>query len=179
MDGSILLWIQEHIRNPYLDEIVIFITHLGDAGWFWIALTFIMLLFGKTRRAGIVSALALFCSLVVNNGILKNVVARIRPYEQIDSLVLMIEKQVDFSFPSGHSAASFAAATAICLNLPKRFGIPALILAALIALSRLYVGVHYPTDVLSGAVSGIACAWLAQLIFGTVRRKRQEKILDT
>lgn len=179
MDETILLWIQEHIRNPYLDQAVIFITHLGDAGWFWIVLAFILLLFVKTRRAGAVSAIALLCSLIINNGILKNAVARVRPYEQIEELALMIEKQVDFSFPSGHSAASFAAATAIYLNLPKRYGIPALLLAALIALSRLYVGVHYPTDVLFGVISGIGCALLAQLIYKFIHGKCQEKTLDT
>lgn len=164
MEETILLWIQEHLRNPYLDPVVIFITHLGDSGWFWVVLTGIFLIFSKTRKTGIVSGLALLFSLLVNNVCLKNLVARTRPYDQIRELTRLVGEQVDFSFPSGHSAASFAAAFAIYLNLPKRYGVPALVLAGLIALSRLYVGVHYPTDVLFGSVSGICCALLAQLV---------------
>lgn len=164
MEETILLWIQEHLRNPYLDPVVVFITHLGDSGWFWVVLTVILLIFQKTRKAGISSALALVFSLLINNVCLKKLVGRIRPYDQIESLTRLVEEQVDFSFPSGHSAASFAAAFAIYLNLPKRYGLPALALAGLIALSRLYVGVHYPTDVLFGAISGILCGLLAQFV---------------
>lgn len=164
MEETILLWIQEHLRNPYLDPVVIFITHLGDSGWFWVVLTGVFLIFKKTRKTGLSSGLALLFSLLINNVCLKNLVARIRPYDQIEGLTRLVGEQVDFSFPSGHSAASFAAAFAIYLNLPKQYGIPALVLAGLIALSRLYVGVHYPTDVLFGTISGILCALLAQLV---------------
>lgn len=166
MEESILLGIQEHLRSPYLDPVMIFITHLGDSGWFWVVLTGIFLVFLGTRKMGATSALALVLSLLINNICLKNLVARIRPYDRIEGLVRLVGEQVDFSFPSGHSATSFAAAFVIFLNLPKRYGIPALVLAGLIAFSRLYVGVHYPTDVLSGMLSGIFCAVLAQFLVG-------------
>ncbi len=164
MEETILLWVQEEVRNPVLDEIMLFITHLGDAGWIWIVTTIVLLILTKTRKTGAGMGLALVFSLLINNVFLKNVVARIRPYEQIEELVSLAGRQVDYSFPSGHTASSFAAATVLYLNLPKKYGIPALILAGLISISRIYVGVHYPTDVLAGAVSGIVCGLLAQWV---------------
>lgn len=155
LDGDILLWIQEFIRNPILTPFFKFITHLGDSGLIWIATSIALLIHKKTRKVGILCITALLGSLIVNNLILKNIVARIRPYEVVNGLNLLIQKQVDLSFPSGHTGASFAAAVTIyqCLN-KKRYGIIALILAFLIGFSRLYVGVHYPTDVLTGLFTG-------------------------
>lgn len=175
LDGNILLFIQEHIRNPITDPVMIGITHLGDSGIIWILLTLGLLLFKKTRKAGIVSALALIFSLLINNVWLKNMVARTRPYEVLDRLKLMIEKQHDFSFPSGHSGASFASAFALWKTLPKKWGIAALVLASLIALSRLYVGVHYPSDVLGGILTGILCGFLAWKFWGILEKKYQSK----
>lgn len=161
MEEAILLWIQESVRNPVLDSVMIFLTHLGDSGWIWIVAAIILLIDKKTRKTGAATGLALVFSLLINNMILKNVVARTRPYEQIEGLERLIEQQVDYSFPSGHSASSFAAAMVIFLCLPRRYGIPAIVLAGLIAVSRLYVGVHYPTDVFFGIISGCVCGYLA------------------
>lgn len=161
MEGTILLWIQEYLRNPVLTPIMKVITTLGDAGIFWILVAILCLCIAKTRKAGATIALALLFSLIVNNGILKNAVARIRPYEAVEGLECLMGKAVDFSFPSGHSGASFAAATVIACLFPKKYGIPAIVLAALIAFSRLYVGIHYPTDVLVGIVDGILLGGLA------------------
>lgn len=178
IDGNILLWIQENIRNPLLNPVMKAITHLGDAGIFWILLTVILLCFKKTRRAGIVSALALILSLVVNNLCLKNLVDRTRPYELIEGLKILVAKPADASFPSGHSGASFAAATAIFPWVSRRYGVPLLILAALIALSRLYVGVHFPTDVLAGTVIGILLGLAANGIFRCWENKRVREKSD-
>lgn len=161
MDGEILLWIQEYIRNPVLTPIMKVITALGDAGIFWVLVAILCLCIKKTRRAGATIGLALLFSLIVNNGILKNAVARIRPYEVVEGLQCLVGRAVDFSFPSGHSGSSFAAATVIADLFPKRYGIPAVILAFLIAFSRLYVGIHYPTDVLVGILDGILLGGLA------------------
>lgn len=95
-----LLWIQDNIRNDILTPIVKFITSLGNAGMIWIAITLILLIFKKTRKLGGICALSLISSLVINNFILKNLVARVRPYDQISALNLIIEKQKDWSFPS-------------------------------------------------------------------------------
>lgn len=162
VDETILLWIQEHLRNEICTQFFTRLTHLGDGGWFWIGCTLFLLFIPKTRTIGKISALALIFSLIVNNLLLKNIVARTRPYEVVDGLQRLIEAQIDLSFPSGHAGASFSAATVFFRKLPKRYGIPALLLAVLISFSRLYVGVHYPSDVLVGALVGIVGALLCE-----------------
>lgn len=154
------------------------ITHLGDFGIFWILLTIVLLIPKKTRKAGLASALALIIGTLITNVAIKNVVARVRPYEVIQELDLMIEKQKDFSFPSGHTCASFASAFAIykCKEVfPKKWRTAAMVLATLIALSRLYVGVHYPTDVLGGLIVGLFSGWAGWKIEELIMKKRAEK----
>lgn len=150
------------------------ITSLGNSGWFWIALAVVLLLFKQTRKAGAAALLALAIGALITNVCLKNVVQRIRPYEMIEGLTYLINKPSDFSFPSGHSCASFAAATALFRYLPaclsgkngKTAGVSVMVLAVLIAFSRLYLGVHYPTDILGGILAGVASALLACWIIG-------------
>lgn len=156
-EGDILLWIQQNLRG-FLDAPVRAITMLGDHGLFWIALTLLLLFFRKTRRAALVSALSMLLTLLVVNILLKPLVARIRPYEVIEGLRCIVARESEFSFPSGHSANSLACAWVLYRLCDKRLGLPALILAILISLSRLYVGVHYPTDVLTGIAVGILLA---------------------
>ena len=170
LDASILLWIQANLRGA-LDGFFIVVTHLGDAGILWIILTIIMMCVRKTRRTGVTCAISMILGMIAVNLILKNWIARIRPYELIEGLTLMIEKQVDYSFPSGHAANSFACAWVMLRTMKKRWGVPALLLAALIAFSRLYVGVHYPSDILAGILIGIAAAEAAIVIVRGLRRK--------
>ena len=175
-DGNILLFIQEYIRQDWMTPIWIAITSLADDGWFWIALSILLLIPKKTRKAGAAALLALLLNLFFTNIILKNMVARIRPYEVVAGLEILIDPLKSFSFPSGHTACSFAAAFAYfrCLK-QKKWGIAALVLAGLIGFSRLYVGVHYPTDVLGGAAVGMFAAWIASGIVGTVSKAFQKK----
>lgn len=161
IDAGILLFIQEYIRHDWMDGFWKFITMLGNGGWFWITVSVILLIPKKTRWIGVTALIALAVGALITNVVLKNMVARTRPYEVIDGLVLMIEKQKDYSFPSGHTCASFAAACVYLKMMPKKYGIPFLILAALIAFSRLYVGVHFPTDVIGGLLIGMFAAWAA------------------
>ncbi|MGN0999054.1 MAG: phosphatase PAP2 family protein [Faecousia sp.] len=163
-DLPILDWIAEHLTCPVLDFLMPLITMLGDGGIFWIAVAVVMLLVPKYRRTGLGMAFALIMGLLVCNVTMKPLLARIRPYDyQLEhfgrTIELLVAAPHDYSFPSGHTLASFEAATVIFLN-HKRLGIPALILAALIAFSRLYLYVHYPTDVLFAVVMGIAFAWI-------------------
>lgn len=175
IDGGVLLFLQESVRNPFLDSVMVFITTLGDKGMIWIAATISLLLFKKTRKIGVMSALALTASLLVNNELLKNLVQRPRPFMTFTELTTVIPRPGQFSFPSGHSSASFAAAVVYYRNLPKKYGVPALVLAALIAFSRLYVGVHYPTDVLAGALVGTTLAIVMEYFVDYVMRKRSER----
>lgn len=173
LDGNILLFIQENLRNPVLTPVMKAITHIGDHGMCWIILTLALLLFPKTRKAGLCSFLALACSYLLNNMFLKNVIGRVRPYEVIKELELMVGMAKDASFPSGHASSSFACAIAIYRSrqLPRTAGIALIVLAALIALSRLYVGIHYPTDVLVGILSGILCGFVGGWLCRVVREK--------
>ena len=170
MDAEILLWIQENVRQEWLTPIVKFITYLGNAGAVWIALALVFLLWRPYRRVGVTAVVAMLFSFIFNNLLLKNLVSRIRPYEVIDGLTLLVAPATDFSFPSGHSATSFAAAVVFVKLLGWRKGVWFLLLALCISLSRLYVGIHYPTDVLfgiaSGTLMGMLGVWAAGRFFG-------------
>lgn len=168
-EGRFLLFLQEQVRNPILDKIMQFITSLGDAGLIAIAACIVLLCIRSYRRAGITASLSLVMDFVIVNLVLKNLFARIRPYEVFEGLQLITRMPSDFSFPSGHAGACFAVASAMFLCLPKKVGIPALAVAALIGFSRLYVGVHYPTDVLGGMLVGCLTGWAAWRIM----RERQ------
>lgn len=164
LDGGILLFLQDYVRNPVMTPFFKGITTLGNGGAIWIVLTILLLAIPKTRKVGGMAALALLGTLLLNNIFLKNVVARTRPYEVIEGLTYIVRKPVDYSFPSGHAGCSFAVACIMFRRLPRQYGIPALILAILISVSRLYVGVHYPSDVLFGVISGIAVSYAAEVI---------------
>ncbi|MDO5345871.1 MAG: phosphatase PAP2 family protein [Lachnospiraceae bacterium] len=172
IDLSVLLWIQENLRADFMNGFWKAVTFLGNGGWFWIVLGAGMLFWKRTRPVGTAVLLALVIGAVITNLGLKNLVARIRPYDFSDQVRLLIAPQVDFSFPSGHSCASFAAATVCWKRLPRRYSIPAMVLAVMIAFSRLYVGVHYPSDVLGGVLIGIFAGAAACLISGKVMLRR-------
>ena len=156
------------IHNPVLDTLMCAITRLGDAGIFWILLCMVLLILPKTRRSGVILMAALLVDLVICNGILKPLVHRIRPFDVKTGIELLVKRPIDFSFPSGHTAASFASVMALYLAGEKRLWIPALVLAVLIAFSRLYLYVHYPTDVLGGVVIGVMAGalgyWLVKKV---------------
>lgn len=162
MEMSILHAIQ-NMHNSLLDSIMVFITTLGNGGIIWIALAVIFIFTKKYRKCGIAMMVALLLAFIFGNVILKNIFERPRPSWIDNSIMLLIKNPKDFSFPSGHSFASFAGATAIFLY-HKKEGMAALILAALIAFSRLYLFVHYPSDVILGSVFGVIAAVVATMI---------------
>ena len=153
---SILYALQE-IHNPVLDKIMLFITSLGDDGIMWIAIGVICLLFKKHRRMGLHLLLSMLCTFILGNLILKNIIARPRPCDIDTTVALLLSRPHGYSFPSGHSINSMVAAVALFLN-NKKIGIPAVIIATLIGFSRLYLFVHFPTDVLAGFVIAILVA---------------------
>jgi len=179
IDSAILLFFQTHIRCALLTPIMKAASFLGDDGMIWIAVTVVLLLLPRTRRGGLDVLLSLSMTIVLNNLVLKNLIARPRPYWVLPELELIVKPLSSYSFPSGHSFSGFAAATAITLAFGKKLGIPAYILAALIALSRIYVGIHFPSDVLAGAVLGVlvallVCALTKRFIHSDLRFKREE-----
>lgn len=161
LDGEILLQIQQHLRTDMLTPFMKIVTFLGNGGWFWILCAVVLLAIPKTRKTGYAAVLSLIFGVIVTNLLLKNIVARPRPFAEIEALIPLIAKPTDFSFPSGHTTASFAVALVMLRMLPKKIGIPAVVLAALVAFSRLYLGVHYPTDVLTGFVVALVGSSLA------------------
>ena len=172
LDGEILLQIQQHLRTDMLTPFMKIVTFLGNGGWFWILCAVVLLAVPKTRKTGYAAVLSLIFGVIVTNLLLKNIVARPRPFAEIEALIPLIAKPTDFSFPSGHTTASFAVALVMLRMLPKKFGIPAVVLAALVAFSRLYLGVHYPTDVLTGFVIALVGSMLSVWI---VRTKPEDK----
>ena len=169
---KILDFIQEHLKCGFLDWFMPLITKLGDAGIFWIIVAVVLLIFKKTRKTGAMVGVALLLGLLIGNVTLKPLIERLRRYDFYEQLTggsfsLLIDAEKDFSFPSGHTLASFEAATILLIN-DKRLGIPAVILASVIAFSRLYLYVHYPTDILGGIVLGVLIAFVACFIVNKV-----------
>ena len=174
-DLPILEWIQSTLQSGFMDTIMPIITLFGDAGIFWMVWATVLLFLPKYRRTGLGMWFALAMGLLICNITLKPLVGRMRPYDfQIQELgktwndillggKLLVDTPHDYSFPSGHTIASFEACTVLLLN-SKLMGIPAVILAILIAFSRLYLYVHYPTDVIFSLFAGILFGILGNLI---------------
>lgn len=151
------LYFLQSIHTPWLDAVMKSITHLGDSGIFWILTGIILFCFKKTRKMGFCVLLSLAGGLLIGNILLKNLIARDRPCWIDPSIRLLIESPRDFSFPSGHTLASFEGGVSIFLY-NRKWGTAALVLAVLIAFSRMYLFVHFPTDVLTGLVLGVVIA---------------------
>ena len=165
---KILDWIYVHCHNACLDKLMPVITMLGDKGLLWIILGLAILIFQKGKRdTGFRVLLALLFGLLICNVLLKNAVGRIRPFALNDTMQLLVTPPGDPSFPSGHTTAAFAAATVLIRDHWKGRWI-VLATAILVAVSRLYLYVHFPTDVLCGAIIGIFCAWLSTMLWETV-----------
>lgn len=198
------------LRNPVLDTIMEVITTLGDEGIIWIALTLVLLLFKKTRKIGASICVALVVMGLLNNEVLKPIIARARPFYAFDPSAIpldhkyfdevfakatenvakfpelaarwvseykfpeIVERPSSWSFPSGHTSSAFACATAV-FACNKKAGSPLLVFAAIMGFTRIYVGVHYCTDVLVGMVVGIIYGiigyYIAAFIVKTLKKK--------
>lgn len=164
MDFAALEWIQLNVRCEWLDWLMPKVTLLGEFGLFWIAVTLIMLLVRRHRRCGAMLACGLTTGVIVGNVLLKNLIARPRPCWIDSSVDMLVAVPTDFSFPSGHTLACFVAAT-VLLRYDKRLGIAALAIAVAVAFSRLYLYVHFPSDVVCGAALGVAIGLAVCFLF--------------
>ena len=154
LDEQILLFIQENIRNPILSRIFVPLTIIGNSGVFLVVVGIIMCIIKKTRRIGMVFLASIVIGFIINDIVIKNIVRRIRPFEAISALEILVKAPKSFSFPSGHTASFFAAATSLFYN-SRRNAFVSLVIATAMGFSRMYVGVHYPSDVLAGMVVGV------------------------
>lgn len=159
LELSMLNWIQTHLQNGFLDAVLPPITHTCDHGEVWIILAIVLLCWRKKRRSGLAVSGALVLDAVSCNLILKPLFGRIRPFLVQTDVNLLIDPPLDAAFPSGHTAASFAAVAALFFMKDPLWK-PALCVAVVIAFSRLYLFVHWPSDVLGGVLLGVAVGWL-------------------
>lgn len=173
-DEGLLRLGQRVLNSEVLAQLMIFFTRLGDKGLLWIVLTVLLLLHPKTRRGGVLLAVSLVMTAVLGNLVLKPLAGRERPFLAMEEVRLLISPPGGFSFPSGHAGSSFAAAMALHQAFGKR-GTWAFLPAGMVAVSRVCLGVHYPTDVVVGALLGMVIAVLAAWI---LRHWRQLKERD-
>jgi undecaprenyl-diphosphatase len=177
IDFSVLNAIQG-IRNGFLDQVIPYITFLGSGGAIWIAVTVVMLIIKRTRKIGIALAVALIVGYVISTVGVKLFIARERPFNTYGAILdedslLIGAPWGRYSFPSGHALSSFSAATVLfCYN--RKFGTAAIVLAVLIAFSRLYLYVHFPTDVIGGAILGIVIALISVAVVNRAARRRSK-----
>ena len=177
IDASVLLWIQDVLRLPVLNSILLFFTQLVDSGFIWILISAILLCFKKTRKIGLLALVAMLLGLIFNNLLIKNLVARPRPYETVIGAIPLIIEHDPFSFPSGHTCAAFAAAGVWFRGFQRKWvGVLGLVCAALMGFSRLYVGVHYLSDVLVGLLLGVLCSQVAWFMGQKFASKNGEQL---
>ena len=195
-DAGFLLYIQEYIRSDFLNPIMKVLTHSGDKGILLIVLILAFLIIPRTRAIGIMSTISIVIEALLNNVLLKNLIARTRPYDEIEGLINLVGRQSDYSFPSDDTGAAFAVAGAMIVvalfGLPmiektgefkredpsltfKLISVILIMYATLLAFSRMYVGVHYPTDVLCGLLLGLGSSAVAYLIYQVAIKKIHQR----
>jgi undecaprenyl-diphosphatase len=172
IDEYILFYIQAHLRNPALDQAMVFITFLGNAGFLWFVIAILLLLQKRYQKCGIALLCTIFLSMLLGDNLLKPLFGRLRPCNKFPEITLLLRRIHSPSFPSGHTMVAFASATVLCFY-HRRLGLAGLIMAALIAFSRLYLFVHYPTDILGGILFGcitsLILLYILDKIYGNIR----------
>lgn len=165
LDIFIAGFVSNFINTPLLDDVMVFVTRLADSGAIWIIMGALLLCFKKTRRCGFVMLLTLLCAFLISEYLVKPIFMRPRPFEVLESIRLIIPKPSGASFPSSHTTISFASAM-VLFKFNRSYGIYALILAFFIAISRVYLGVHFFTDILIGALLGTAIGFISYKLGG-------------
>lgn len=170
LDVTILFFIQNTLLNPVLDKIMIFATVLGNKGLIWLAIALILIINKKTRYVGLITIITLILATLMGEGILKHLIQRQRPYTDFPLIELIIKKSTAYSFPSGHTTSSFACALVLGKYL-KKYSIFFWSLACTIAFSRLYLFMHYPSDIIAGIVLGLACGKIVIYVYEHKKNK--------
>ena len=174
LDAAVMAFIQTHFHNTVTDTVFPIITSLGEAGIGWIVLSLVLLCFKKTRRTGGLVLIAMTVTLLFGELTLKNIICRLRPCNVFTDFPMLIARPTSYSFPSGHTSSSFAAALILTLR-HKKIGWLAYIPAVLIAFSRIFLCVHYPPDVLAGILLGTLAALLTYFAAKAIQKRQAEK----
>ena len=175
LDWLVLDWLRNVFSCPFLDTVMPFVTRLGSAGALWIISGLTMLCTDKYRRYGVLMLFSLAAGLILGNAVIKSIVSRPRPYQLSDSTVILIGEPMGSSFPSGHALSSAIGASTLT-KANRRFALFAVPAAVLIAFSRLYLYVHFPSDVVCGALIGLVTAFAVNRLYEMVQgRKRKRK----
>lgn len=164
IDTNILYWIQDNIHNSFLDIGMSFITTIGDVGAIWILIGILLLFTRKFRTIGILTLSVLLLNAILGEGILKNLIARPRPFNILEGLDIIVRKPSSYSFPSGHTSSAFAAALMLG-HYFKKYRWYIYIFAGLTAFSRIYLLVHYPSDVFGGILLGTVSYLIVKFIY--------------
>ena len=164
-DHSVLLYIQENMRTDYLTPLMKTSSLFVNIGIIWILLSIVLICIKRTRMIGIMTLTSLAFCICINNIFVKHIVARARPFDTYSDLFPLIKKPTDYSFASGHTTASFAAAGILVRFLQRPLAVLIVFFSVLVAFSRLYLGVHYPTDVLCGMAIGILGSTFVYMMF--------------
>lgn len=164
IDQTVLFYIQSNLHSPLLDKIMILASAAGDYGLIWIFLSLLLLINRKTRKIGITALIALILSTILGEGLVKNIIQRPRPYTEFPWVHLLIDESTAYAFPSGHTTSSFAVAYVLS-NYLKRLSPIIWMVALLIAFSRLYLFMHYPSDLVAGIVLGLICGRVATYLY--------------
>lgn len=159
LDINILHFIRNNFSNVFMDKLMILVTSLGDKGLIWIAIALILLAIKKYRKVGVILLIALLITSLFGEGIVKNIIQRPRAFITYPDISILINPPTSFSFPSGHTASSFAAAVVLGYYF-KNWRFLFYFFATLIAFSRLYLFVHYPSDIIVGIILGLTCGLL-------------------
>lgn len=163
-DNIILRWINGKLRNKAFDKIMPIITSIGNLGIVWIIISVLLITKKDYRVLGQMIITSLIITTIIGEGIIKNIVKRKRPFYGENDKELLITKPITYSFPSGHTASSFAVAT-VFIKTDNAASFEIVLLASLIAFSRVYLGVHYPSDVIGGGIIGAICGVITFLLF--------------
>lgn len=172
VDSYILFIMRKYLRKRYLDILMPIVTSMGNLGFIWVVMAVALILNKPYRAIGDIVILTLIISTIVGEGIVKHIVKRVRPCYHENNVNLLIAKPMSYSFPSGHTVSSYAVAGVLSVYFPQQ-KLLFMIIAFLIALSRIYLYVHYPTDVIGGIIIGILCS---KLIFVIIQEGYIEKV---
>lgn len=178
-DKAAFLAINHGLARFHLDKPMVLLGQLGTGGAVWFGLLLLVFVFGGRggRRLAVTGAVAIVAAALITDEVLKGLVQRPRPFDatQLGDLVRIVgSRPGGFSFPSGHAATSFAAA-ALLSRLGGGWAWTVWLLASLIGLSRIYVGAHFPLDVVGGAAVGLFSAWLAVRLLGDPLARRRRR----